>query len=101
MAVRKASAQCVWYAHQKIWVLDGRDLAWSTGNLSPSDFGEPPEGDLYPPFGQSGWTKTNRDFTVWVKDATAVKAFRSIMDADAKASGVQVWSPNSPVRCGF
>ena len=106
--VRMASTQCVSYAHQKFWVVDGVTIGWSTGNLSPSDFGEPrnPSStasgtDDYPPFGQPGWAKTNRDFTVWVNDATTAAAYRDVMWADWSAEGAIDWSRYSQVRCGF
>lgn len=106
--VRKTSTQCLSYAHEKFWIVDGVRLGWSTGNLSPSDFGVPlnPSGvgagaDAYPPFGEPGWAKTNRDFTVWVDDAITAATYRKVMLADWSADGSIDWSPYSQVRCGF
>eukprot|EP00966_Prymnesium_polylepis_P277383 6409239-Prymnesium_polylepis.1 len=95
-------------SHAVAGIVDGVRLGWSTGNLSPSDFGVPlnPSGvgagaDAYPPFGEPGWAKTNRDFTVWVDDAITAATYRKVMLADWSADGSIDWSPYSQVRCGF
>ena len=83
------------YCHNKFWIVDGKVLGLSTGNMSPSDLpgkfsfnrGNNPEtfvnshpiGPTGPPMsfptfaaGGSKWRDTNRDFHVFVEDPDVV-----------------------------
>ena len=56
------------YSHQKYWVVDGKSVGLSTGNMSPSDFNNQTASadkeKRFPPHGETGWTRLNRDLTV-------------------------------------
>jgi len=112
LSLRKSAADCFPYTHNKIWIVDGTSVGWSTGNMSPSDFSPPAEpgggaggADVYPPYGEQGWTKINRDFSIYVTSADGegnplVQTFRALMQADAAAGGAGPWSPSTDVQCG-
>jgi phosphatidylserine/phosphatidylglycerophosphate/cardiolipin synthase-like enzyme len=79
VTLRVGSSSCFNYAHQKLWIVDGSSVGWSTGNWGPSDFPSAAS-DQYPPYGLAGWRKTNRDLSVYVDDApTVVQTFRTVM----------------------
>ena len=79
-------------------MFDDTSVGWSTGNLPPSDFRDQ---DVYPPFGEPGWAKQNRDFTMWIDgDAAAVAPFREAMWRKWHATGAVDWSPNTDLVCG-
>lgn len=107
VSVRKTSDSCFSYSHQKFWIIDGTTVGFSTGNWSPTDF-QPAKvhdssGDaLYPPYGEDGWQKTNRDFSLLVTgDDSVVAQFRAIHAADWFANDAMPWAENAQVRCGF
>ncbi len=93
------------YSHNKYWIVDGRQVVWSTGNWSPSDY---PEGDAgtghdntYPPYGSPNWWKANRDFTVYTDSAPAVASFSALFDGDWSAPATYPWDPTYDVYCGY
>lgn len=97
------------YSHQKFWIADGVRMAWSTGNLSPSDY--PAQTDSvaaqkFPVYGADGWFKSNRDFTIYVEEnPKLVKAFLDVLNGDSDPAGtfpskVFAWEPAYPIKCG-
>lgn len=97
------------YSHQKFWIVDGINMAWSTGNWSPTDYPfrtVSPIAEDFPPFGADGWTKANRDYTVYVKGSVSVaKAYQNVIDGDIDPTGtfpspVYPFDPKYPVACG-
>jgi len=65
--VRLSHKYCMFYSHQKYWVVDQRVVFMSTGNWSPTDYPLPPY--VFPAFGDPEWRKTNRDFTVRIENS--------------------------------
>ena len=48
--LRRGSISCFNYAHQKMWVVDGGSVGWSTGNFGGTDFPKPTASpDVFPP----------------------------------------------------
>eukprot|EP00656_Telonema_subtile_P040932 TRINITY_DN4601_c0_g1_i4.p1 TRINITY_DN4601_c0_g1~~TRINITY_DN4601_c0_g1_i4.p1 ORF type:complete len:476 (+),score=69.83 TRINITY_DN4601_c0_g1_i4:149-1576(+) len=96
------------YSHQKFWIVDGAEVGWSTGNWGPSDFpssSAAPTSVVYPVFGQPGWQKLNRDFTVYVKNANVAAAFQAVFEGDLDSgrtfpSPVYPWTSKYAVSCG-
>jgi phosphatidylserine/phosphatidylglycerophosphate/cardiolipin synthase-like enzyme len=93
------------YSHQKFWIVDGKTVCWSTGNLSPTDI---PDASTtkFPPYGEAGWVKANRDFSVCVRENREVVArFQQVFDADRDPldkfpSKVYPWTTKYEVKCG-
>jgi phosphatidylserine/phosphatidylglycerophosphate/cardiolipin synthase-like enzyme len=82
------------YSHQKYWVRDNQTVGLSTGNFSPTDY---PPASVFPPYGQSGWMDTNRDFNIISDDPEMVALFAKVMDEDWSRG--QPWTgawPQSP-----
>lgn len=83
---------------RNFFVMDGSNVGWSTGNLSPSDFRDQ---TVYPVFGADGWAKQNRDYTLWIDgDANAADPFREVLWKDWYTAGAVDWSPNTNIHCG-
>lgn len=76
------------YSHQKFWIVDGEHVGMSTGNWSPSDY---PEGTVFPPHGQMGWQKVNRDYTMRMWGQPVVSQFQNVMDQDQERGST--WAP--------
>jgi len=84
------------FSHQKFWIVDGQRVGWSTGNWSPTDY---PTGDMtFPPFGQSGWRNTNRDFTVMSNNPALVAQFQAVYTNDYQDG--DSYSPSFTILCG-
>lgn len=77
------------YSHQKFWIVDGT-LFMSTGNWAPTDY---PEATVFPPYGDSGWHRANRDFTIRTDEPGVVSQFMDVLQKDL-ANG-QDWTPPS------
>jgi PLD-like domain len=76
------------FSHQKFWILDDT-LFLSTGNWGQTDY--PTGSSVFPPYGQSGWRNTNRDFTVKIKNADVVAQFQKVLDEDFQRG--TAWAP--------
>jgi hypothetical protein len=91
------------YSHAKYWLIDGRRVGMSTGNWSPSDYPLPTStaGDveLYPPYSERGWRKTNRDFTVTTDHVGGVRQFQQVFDGDMRYATVITHADD--VTCGY
>lgn len=97
------------YSHQKFWIVDGDRFAWSTGNMAPSDFPDRTnslQAQTFPTYGEDGWWKTNRDYTVYVSGSSElVQPFLDVFEGDSDADGtfedkVYPWTPKYTVQCG-
>ena len=76
------------YSHQKFAIVDGNSVGWSTGNLSPSDLPPNEQQADYPPYGNSGWVKSNRDFSFYIRGSSAFAApFQAVFDHDSDRNG--------------
>ena len=95
------------FSHQKFWIRDGDMVTWSTGNWSPSDFpappaDTPPSGVMkLPPYGQPGWVKANRDYTITMKDAALAVPFQQVFDNDWAVGYDINLDTNFTISCGF
>jgi phosphatidylserine/phosphatidylglycerophosphate/cardiolipin synthase-like enzyme len=78
------------YSHQKFAIVDGSTVLMSTGNFSPSDYTRQ---SVFPPYGQSGWSKTNRDFTIILKNPQVVQIFQDVLNNDWNRGSN--WNPNA------
>jgi phosphatidylserine/phosphatidylglycerophosphate/cardiolipin synthase-like enzyme len=88
------------YSHNKYWLVDGAQAAWSTGNWSPTDY--PVDHDnVYPPYGDPNWARANRDFTVYTDSPSVVKTFSDLFQGDYWAPETYLWEPDYDVVCGF
>jgi phosphatidylserine/phosphatidylglycerophosphate/cardiolipin synthase-like enzyme len=91
-----------WYyffAHQKYWIRDSMSVGWSTGNWSPTDYPQDGPGVVtFPPFGQSGWFNSNRDFTMYSTNSNLISVFQTLYNNDV-ADG-DTWTPQYTVKCG-
>jgi phosphatidylserine/phosphatidylglycerophosphate/cardiolipin synthase-like enzyme len=67
------------YSHQKFAIVDGSSVLISTGNLSPSDFTKQA---TFPPYGTSGWSKINRDYSIILTNSKVVSIFQNVMSED-------------------
>lgn len=67
------------YSHNKFWIMDGRWVTVSTGNMSPSDA---PTGSSYPPYGSTGWQVVNRDYTISFDSQALIAQARAVMYGD-------------------
>lgn len=67
------------YSHQKYIIVDDESVTMSTGNLGSSDY---PSHSTFPPYGQSGWSNTNRDLTVMVRNSQVVANFKTVYTND-------------------
>ena len=80
--------------------MDGREVAWSTGNWSPSDY--PTDHDnVYPPYGEPNWWRANRDFTVYTNEVNVVATFTDLFNGDWHNPGTGFWRPDYDIICGF
>ena len=67
--IQKTRAHLYSYTHIKTFIIwhdiehSEATLGLSTGNFSPSDY---PNQDYFPPYGQTGWVDSNRDFNVYL-----------------------------------
>lgn len=81
VVVHKSVPKCLFYSHQKFWIIDDHDLYLSTGNWSPTDY--PAGSNEYPPYPNSAWRKTNRNMTVRVSGNEAVlRRFQEVFSRD-------------------
>lgn len=88
------------FSHQKVWIVDGQRVGWSTGNWSPTDFPEvEPGARLYPAKPSSTWKKINRDFNVISGSQAVAAVFKDVMEQD-KLRGTE-WAPDADIACGF
>jgi len=87
------------YSHNKYWIVDGKEVGWSTGNWSPSDY--PDHSNTYPPYGSDDWWKTNRDFTVYTDSAATVQVFQNVLWNDWYAPAAYDWEPEYDIYCGY
>jgi phosphatidylserine/phosphatidylglycerophosphate/cardiolipin synthase-like enzyme len=78
------------YCHQKFWIIDGTTVFMSTGNWGYTDY--PPGSNDFPPYGNSGWRKVNRDFTLRVKNKSIVDQFKKVLDEDYSKGSA--WVPS-------
>jgi len=79
------------YSHQKFWILDDHTLFISTGNWGSSDY---PSGSTeFPPYGDSGWRITNRDYTLKIVNKDIVAQFQQVLDQDLSRG--TVWKPDT------
>ena len=97
--IRKSSATCTHYQHQKFWIVDESDVAWSTGNWDAADY--PTGSSIFPPIPSNAWRKTNRDFTVFVRgEAGLASHFRQVLTKDSHSPTAADWQPWSDIQCG-
>jgi phosphatidylserine/phosphatidylglycerophosphate/cardiolipin synthase-like enzyme len=82
LVVRKTKYDMFKYTHAKFWIIDGQQMFLSTGNLGATDY--PSGSNVFPPYGQSGWRDTNRDFTVQINDPTIINIFQDVINGDWK-----------------
>lgn len=88
------------YSHDKYWVINGKEVCWSTGNWSPSDY--PTDHDeVYPPYGDPNWWKANRDFTVYTTAKPTVANFVDTFNGDWYAPETYPWTPEYDIICGY
>jgi phosphatidylserine/phosphatidylglycerophosphate/cardiolipin synthase-like enzyme len=85
------------YSHQKFWIVDGKRVGWSTGNWSPTDY--PVGGNTFPPYGQSGWRNSNRDYTVTSDSAALIEQFQNVYTNDLQDG--DPWTPQYDIKCGY
>jgi hypothetical protein len=78
------------YSHQKFFIVDNATLSLSTGNFSPSDY---TQGASFPPYGQSGWQKTNRDYSAEFDAPQLITLFQTVMNEDWQRGSD--WKPPS------
>jgi len=89
-----------WYytfSHQKFWIVDNKRVGFSTGNWSPTDY--PVGGNTFPPYGQSGWRNSNRDYTMTSDSAALIEQFAAVYSNDLVDG--DPWSPQYDIKCGF
>ena len=93
------------FSHQKVWIVNGARVSWSTGNMAETDY---PQGSTFPP--TTSWV--NRDFTATItqNDVADVRAVASIEPADASQVFANVMEQDSQrgavyatsnLLCGF
>jgi hypothetical protein len=88
------------YSHDKYWIVDGTVASWSTGNWSPTDY-PVNHSNTYPPFNNSGWYDSNRDFTLYTTSANVVNSFTTVFENDWSAPATADYSPSSDIECGY
>jgi phosphatidylserine/phosphatidylglycerophosphate/cardiolipin synthase-like enzyme len=88
------------YSHNKYWIIDGKTVSWSTGNWSPSDY-PTDHSNTYPPYGDSDWWDSNRDFTGYTTSAATVNSFSTLFQNDWFVPETSDWSPDNDIYCGY
>lgn len=88
------------YSHDKYWIRDGKNVAWSTGNWSPSDY-PTNHSNVYPVFPDPDWWKSNRDFTIYTDSVDIVSQFDIVFQQDSAAPNTHVWEPTAGISCGY
>jgi phosphatidylserine/phosphatidylglycerophosphate/cardiolipin synthase-like enzyme len=85
-------------SHGKSWIVDGERMAWSTGNWSPSDYPTGTGVQTFPPYGNSGWRDTNRDWTVYINEPQVIDVFQTLYNNDIKDG--YSYTPHYTIYCG-
>jgi phosphatidylserine/phosphatidylglycerophosphate/cardiolipin synthase-like enzyme len=92
ISFKKTEADTYTYTHAKWWIGDGTFVGLSSGNLSPTDY---PDGNSFPPYGQSGWQDCNRDHNLLMQDPSIVAQFQKVLDEDYQRG--TTWTPYNGV----